>query len=298
MKAAAAFLLALCVLSLTLCSVEGSGSLRKLDDRESAPADVFVEDPAPAPVPPPTPADDVVEDAPAGDGGDEDDFGNDEDDFDDEIEPTPAPTVDEDDGDDGDAGDDAGDTEDAVTESTPAGDDAEGATDAPEEDVATTAAADEAEKGGEGDGTEVETTVPTQAPKTEITSEPTQAPKTEITSEPTQAPVQDDYGGDEAPTDQDDDEDPWDNYTPPTEQPVVYVPPDEEEDPIKNQTSGGVGSWVQEGESPEEMIHDRNVLIAVGVLCGLGILLMIITAHQMVENPDGCCARCVCCVVL
>ena len=39
------------------------------------------------------------------------------------------------------------------------------------------------------------------------------------------------------------------------------------------------------------MIHDQNVLIAVGVLCGVGILLMIITAHQMVENPDGCCAR-------
>ncbi len=112
---------------------------------------------------------------------------------------------------------------------------------------------------------------------------PAPIPDTINVESPTYAPTEDggDGGGDEF--------DEWDNYTPPTEPPVVYVPPDEEQDPIKNANT--TGSWMREGETPEDMIHDRNVLIAASVLCGVGILLMIITAHQMVENPDGCCAR-------
>jgi hypothetical protein len=94
----------------------------------------------------------------------------------------------------------------------------------------------------------------------------------------------------------------------PTDKPVTYVPPDD--DPVKGEdedftgeaTDGGKFTW-NEGETPEEMAHDPNVAILVGVLCGVALLLMIITAQQMLENPDGFCASlcrllvsCNCCI--
>jgi hypothetical protein len=73
---------------------------------------------------------------------------------------------------------------------------------------------------------------------------------------------------------------------PPTEE---YVPPDD--DPIKNEgTEEEVEEWA-DNITLEQMEKDRNVLIALSTVAGVGFLLMIMTAHQMLENPDGCCAR-------
>jgi hypothetical protein len=310
-------------IALTLCflaaSIEGRNNLRSLQedspvasptqDREGEPTDVFVEEspetPSPTaandvPAAAPTPADNGGEDAsPTADGVFDDAGGDNAGD----LVPTAAPTYPDDAADE--AGGDGNGTDGDVTpaneipETTPAagdgdGGDTEGTLVPNDENPESTP---EAAGDDQGDGGNEETVVPesTQAPSIASDGEvpePTQAPSEQTPApipdtinveSPTYAPTEDggDGGGDEF--------DEWDNYTPPTEPPVVYVPPDEEQDPIKNANT--TGSWMREGETPEDMIHDRNVLIAASVLCGVGILLMIITAHQMVENPDGCCAR-------
>ena len=48
-------------------------------------------------------------------------------------------------------------------------------------------------------------------------------------------------------------------------------------------------NWPQ--ETPEQMMHDQNVIIAVASTVALGFLLAICTAQQVIQNPDGCCAR-------
>jgi hypothetical protein len=91
---------------------------------------------------------------------------------------------------------------------------------------------------------------------------------------------------------------------PPTSKPVIYVATDD--DPLQqedesiaekegqegNSQTGGIGDYLyfDHGESLEEMEHDQNVAIALGVCFGIGLCLTIITAHQMMDNPDGCCA--------
>jgi len=72
-----------------------------------------------------------------------------------------------------------------------------------------------------------------------------------------------------------------------------YVPP-VGDDPFANtpdETLWTGGDWKQ--ESPEEMMHDKNVIIAVSCTVAFGFILAIITAQQVIENPDGFCARCV-----
>lgn len=91
--------------------------------------------------------------------------------------------------------------------------------------------------------------------------------------------------------------------TPPTAKPVVYVATDD--DPLQQEDesiaeteeqedtqTGGIGDslYFDHAESIEEMEHDSNVAIALGVCLGLGLCLTIITAHQMMDHPDGCCA--------
>jgi hypothetical protein len=66
-----------------------------------------------------------------------------------------------------------------------------------------------------------------------------------------------------------------------------YVPPDD--DPIKNEGTAEEEEW-RENLTVGQMEEDRNVLIALSTVAGIGFLLIIITAHQMMENPDGCCA--------
>lgn len=92
--------------------------------------------------------------------------------------------------------------------------------------------------------------------------------------------------------------------TPPAAKPVIYVATDddplqqedesiaEKENEEEGSKTGGIGDLIyfDHAESLEEMEHDRNVAIALGVCFGIGFCLLIMTAHQMLENPDGCCA--------
>jgi len=94
----------------------------------------------------------------------------------------------------------------------------------------------------------------------------------------------------------------WD-YPQPSSKPVVYIPPEEQKndssggnDDMQGGTSidgtGGIGDFLyfDHAEPIDEMEHDRNVAIALGICGGIGLCLAIITAQQMLENPHGCCA--------
>eukprot|EP00538_Stauroneis_constricta_P002562 CAMPEP_0119561676 /NCGR_PEP_ID=MMETSP1352-20130426/18322_1 /TAXON_ID=265584 /ORGANISM="Stauroneis constricta, Strain CCMP1120" /LENGTH=279 /DNA_ID=CAMNT_0007609929 /DNA_START=211 /DNA_END=1051 /DNA_ORIENTATION=+ len=74
----------------------------------------------------------------------------------------------------------------------------------------------------------------------------------------------------------------------PTNEPTEeYVPPDD--DPVKKEDADekSTDEWDEEDyETLEEMEKDRNVLIALGVVFGFGLILTLITAHQMLENPE------------
>ncbi|CAJ1966935.1 unnamed protein product [Cylindrotheca closterium] len=100
------------------------------------------------------------------------------------------------------------------------------------------------------------------------------------------------------------------NYPEPSSKPVAYIPPEERDDDYtdgeddtqgeKDDMQGGssidgtgsIGDYIyfDHGEPIEEMEHDRNVVIALGICGGIGLCLAIITAQQMLENPHGCCA--------
>ncbi|CAB9505819.1 expressed unknown protein [Seminavis robusta] len=74
-------------------------------------------------------------------------------------------------------------------------------------------------------------------------------------------------------------------YVPPTGDDPFAKPPDESEWSNSEQ-------WPQ--ETPEQMMHDKNVIIAVSSAVLFGIVLAIFSAQQVIENPDGCCSR-LCC---
>lgn len=135
-----------------------------------------------------------------------------------------------------------------------------------------------------------ETLAPTHTP-TGITPAPSSLDDT-IPASPAASPSQGPGDDDIYVEDQGGGDDTYNGYVEePTDEPAPYVPLDD--DPVKDEEGevGGTSKWVQEGESPEDMMHDRNVIIAVSVIGGVALLLMIITAQQMMENPDGCCAR-------
>ena len=79
----------------------------------------------------------------------------------------------------------------------------------------------------------------------------------------------------------------------PTDPPVVPyhaedddpLQQEETDDEIKNNWQWG------KGETIEEMEHDQNVVIALSVVGAIGLCLALISAQQIIENPDGCCAR-------
>lgn len=75
------------------------------------------------------------------------------------------------------------------------------------------------------------------------------------------------------------------------ETPAPYVPP-EGADPFAktpDESEWAGEDWPQ--ETPEQMMHDQNVIIAVASTVAFGFLLAICTAQQVIQNPDGCCAR-------
>merc|ERR1712087_395493 len=81
-----------------------------------------------------------------------------------------------------------------------------------------------------------------------------------------------------------------------------YIPPPDSSDSEDEQNAI---DWNQdELETLEEMVHDRNVITVPSVVFGLMLLFSIFVAHQMLNNPDGCCAsicriltRCTCCIM-
>jgi hypothetical protein len=102
---------------------------------------------------------------------------------------------------------------------------------------------------------------------------------------------------------------PWDK-SPEKVKPAPYDPPagsdpfdeakDEEvEDEWEEKTVVEIAE-----EDFDEAIHDKYVPIVAGIMGGIGLLLMIVVAQQMVENPDGlfakicrcsvACFRCLC----
>uniref|UniRef100_A0A7S1UZ77 Uncharacterized protein n=1 Tax=Grammatophora oceanica TaxID=210454 RepID=A0A7S1UZ77_9STRA len=95
-----------------------------------------------------------------------------------------------------------------------------------------------------------------------------------------------------------------------TERPTeLYIPPDTDDDPVKAEEEGEENEpdWNSHHETPEEMMNDPNVLkvigIAMGATFGVMLLLSVCVAHQVQNNPDGCCASvcrlattCTCCV--
>ena len=73
---------------------------------------------------------------------------------------------------------------------------------------------------------------------------------------------------------------------------AAYVPNDDDPlQPVNPDINGDEASWGWQDSSVEEVEHDRTVLIALSVTFAFGILLSIITAHQTLQNPGGCCAR-------
>jgi hypothetical protein len=85
------------------------------------------------------------------------------------------------------------------------------------------------------------------------------------------------------------------SQVPPTSKP--YVSNDDEGDPILGPSSGaagggsGSGSYEWENSTVDEMEHDETVIIALSVVFGVMFLFSVIVAHQMLENPNGHCAR-------
>ena len=81
-------------------------------------------------------------------------------------------------------------------------------------------------------------------------------------------------------------------YRPPTLRPSVpYVSTDD--DPLKDTDGFGskIEDWFSNESTIEEMEHDRNVIIALSVVFGFMFFFSVFVAYQMLENPDGCCAR-------
>jgi hypothetical protein len=86
-------------------------------------------------------------------------------------------------------------------------------------------------------------------------------------------------------------------YNPPSLRPAVpYV--SLTDDPLQDEfDSDGDGyddrfDWfAKDSETIEELEHDKSVIISLSVVFGVMFFFSIFVASQMLENPDGCCAR-------
>jgi hypothetical protein len=87
-------------------------------------------------------------------------------------------------------------------------------------------------------------------------------------------------------------------YRSPTQRPTLpYFSSDD--DPLKNDEldeadnmdSSFSEEWGWNDSTIEEIEHDKTVLIALSVVFGVMFFFSIFVAYQMLENPEGCCAR-------
>ena len=145
---------------------------------------------------------------------------------------------------------------------------------------------------------------------------------TKTTTNPTPSPDNGDdwdFGEDEesyVPTPAGDDDDAdgkwdWGSYEryptkSPTDRPTIeYIPLDsdplameeepdleafEEDNVLYHGLGGTVGEYLDGVESPQEMETDKNVQVVAGILVSLFMILMLITAHLVMNYPDGLCA--------
>ncbi|KAL7464932.1 hypothetical protein ACHAXS_005264 [Conticribra weissflogii] len=83
-------------------------------------------------------------------------------------------------------------------------------------------------------------------------------------------------------------------YVPRTDDPLAEeegeVPVGEFDDDKYGGIKGKIDTYMQGVESPEEMENDKNVQVVAGVLVAVFVVLWLVTAHQVMENPDGLCA--------
>ena len=94
----------------------------------------------------------------------------------------------------------------------------------------------------------------------------------------------------------------------PTPRPTALYIPQEGEDPLMEEEEpdvkdfnddvlyhglgGKVGAYLDQVESPQEMEQDKNVQVVAGILGSLLLVLLLITAHLVMNHPDGLCAGC------
>lgn len=81
---------------------------------------------------------------------------------------------------------------------------------------------------------------------------------------------------------------PWEEEETPRPE-SVYVATDD--DPLQPVSTGMEedAAWKWNDSTADDVEHDRTVLIALTVTFAVGVCLAILTAQQMLENPNGCC---------
>lgn len=84
-------------------------------------------------------------------------------------------------------------------------------------------------------------------------------------------------------------------YIPPTPRPEsTYVSTDDDpltQDVVGDDTYKIETDWNWNQSTIDDMEHDKSVVIALSVVFGVMFLFSIVVAHQMLHNPQGCCAR-------
>lgn len=110
----------------------------------------------------------------------------------------------------------------------------------------------------------------------------------------------------------------------PTLKPTVEYIPRKGDDPLAEETEpdvadfnddptfyhglgdklGKVGEYLDGVASPREMEKDKNVQVVGGILVVMFLLLLLVTAHMVMQYPDGLCAgccrltlKCMCCFI-
>ena len=106
-------------------------------------------------------------------------------------------------------------------------------------------------------------------------------------------------------------------YKPTPRPSSVYTPKNDDEDPISKEgeedfsngqkddsLQGVINTYLDGVESPDEMKSDKNVQVVSISLVVVFLVLLLLTAHLVMEHPDGLCAsicrlilKCLCCVI-
>ena len=106
-------------------------------------------------------------------------------------------------------------------------------------------------------------------------------------------------------------------YKPTPRPSSLYIPMTDDEDPISKEGTedfsngqkddslqGMINTYLDGVESPDEMKSDENVQVVAVSLTAVFLILLLLTAHLVMEHPDGLCAsfcrlilKCLCCLI-